>query len=157
MFIEHRWLYDYKDSVPQEPYLIPLGKAVVRRKGKDVTLVASSFMVAIAMEVAKILEGEGIDVEIIDLRTVKPIDDELIYESVEKTGRVAVLDFGYKFCGISAEVSALLAEKAFRSLKSPVLRIALPDVPTPCSHVLEKFFYPNVDKVLRDIRFFLKG
>lgn len=152
IFIEHRWLYDYKDTVPEGPYRVPIGKAVLRKEGKDVTLIASSFMVAIAMEAVKRLEKEGIDAELIDLRTIKPLDRELIVRSAKKTGRAAVLDFGYKFCGVSAEVSAVLHENAFSSLKKPVLRIALADVPTPASYVLEKVFYPNVEGVLAQIK-----
>lgn len=157
IFIEHRWLYDYKEAVPLKPYFIPLGKAVLKRKGKDLTVIADSFMVILAMEAAKRLEKEGIDMELIDLRTIKPLDYDLILSSVRKTGRAAVLDFGYKFCGISSEVSSFLAEKAFAYLKSPVLRLTLPDTPTPCSPVLEKVFYPDVENIVVMIKKMLKG
>lgn len=156
IFIEHRWLYDYKETVPKKPYFVPLGKAVLRRKGKDLTVIADSFMVILAAEAAKWLEKEGIDIELIDLRTIKPLDYNLILNSVKKTGRAAVLDFGYKFCGISSEVSSFLVEEAFAYLKAPVLRITLPDTPTPCSPVLEKAFYPNVEDIVCRIKKLLK-
>lgn len=156
IFIEHRWLYDYKDSVPEELYYVPLGKAALRKKGRDLTLIASSFMSALANEAAKELSKEGIDIELIDLRTVKPLDYELLLTSVKKTRRAVILDFGYKFCGISSEVASFLAENAYKYLKAPILRIALPDVPTPCSHILEKAYYPNKEEITRKIKKLLK-
>lgn len=156
VFVEHRWLYDYKEAVPEEPYFIPLGKAVLKRKGKDLSVIADSFMVVLAMEAAQRLKKEGIDIEIIDLRSIKPLDCGLILSSVKKTGRAVILDFGYKFCGISSEVASFLAEEAFRYLKAPVLRIALPDTPTPSSPVLEKAFYPGVDAIVSKIKKLLK-
>jgi pyruvate dehydrogenase E1 component beta subunit len=152
IFIEHKWLYDQLDYVPKGPYFIPLGKSILRRKGKDLTLIADSFMVVLAGEAAKILAKEGIDIEIVDLRTIKPLDHDLILASAKKTGRVAVLDFGYKFCGISSEVSSFLTERAWDYLKSPILRIAFPDVPTPGNCVLEKVFYPNVENIISQIK-----
>lgn len=152
IFIEHRWLYDNKEAVPEAPYLIPIGKALVRRPGKDVTIIATSFMVRMASEAIKVLEKEGIDIELIDLRTIKPLDTETILNSVKKTGRAMILDFGYGFCGISAEISAFLADNAFDYLKVPIKRIALPDIPTPASAALEKLFYPSVDKIISEIK-----
>jgi pyruvate dehydrogenase E1 component beta subunit len=153
IFVEHRWLYDHKDIVPPQPYFIPLGKGIIRKDGKDITLIADSFMVTIAVQVAKILEDEdGIDAEIIDIRTIKPLDYDLILNSIKKTKRAVILDFGYKFCGISSEISSFLMEEAFVYLKSPISRIALPDVPTPCSHILEKAFYPNINKIVFKVR-----
>lgn len=152
IFVEHRWLYDHKDIVPEEPYFVPLGKSVLRRKGTDLTIIANSIMVPMAMEASKTLEKEGIDVEIIDLRTIKPLDFESILESVKKTNRALIMDFGYKFCGISSEISSFLMENAFEHLKVPVRRIALPDVPTPAGHILEKAFYPNLEQIVQEIR-----
>lgn len=156
IFIEHRWLYDHKDVVPRKPYFIPLGKAILRKKGKDLTIIANSFMVILAMEAVKILEKEGIDIELIDLRTIKPLDYNLILSSVKKTCRAIILDFGYEFCGISAEISSFLTENVFGYLKAPVLRVALPDIPTPCSFALEKLYYPNVDKIVAKIKEIMK-
>ncbi len=152
IFVEHRWLYDQKDIVPAEPYFIPLGKSILRRKGKDITVITNSIMSSMAMEAAKELEKEGIEIEILDLRTIKPLDYELMLQSIKKTGRALVLDFGYKFCGISSEISAFLVENAFEYLKSPVHRIALPDVPTPASHILEKAFYPNINQIVNKVK-----
>jgi len=156
IFIEHRWLYDYKDIVPKDPYLIPLGKAVLRKEGKDLTLITNSFMTILAIEAAKRLEDEGINIEIVDLRTIKPLDYDLILSSVKKTQRAIVLDFGYKFCGISSEISSFLMENALKFLKAPVSRIALPDIPTPASSVLEKIYYPNVENIVFEIKKLLK-
>jgi len=157
IFVEHRWLYDHLDYVPEEAYSIPLGKAVLRRKGKDITLIADSFMVILAIEAAKRLKEEGIDAEVLDLRTIKPLDYDLILSSVKKTKRAAILDFGYKFCGISSEISSHLTEQAWSFLKAPVLRIALPDVPTPASCALEKVYYPNIENIVRQIKQSLDG
>lgn len=157
IFVEHRWLYDYEDHVPPEPYRIPLGKGVLVREGKDVTLISNSFMTVLAMEAANTLRNEGIDVEIMDLRTIKPLDYELMIKSVEKTHRAVVLDFGYEFCGISSEISSFLMENAFEYLSAPVLRIGLPDIPTPASCALEKIYYPNVEKILCKVRELVKG
>lgn len=152
IFIEHRWLYDHKGQVPAKHYCVPIGKAALRKEGKDITLISSSFMSSLAFDAAQKLNSEGIDAEVLDLRTIKPLDYSLILESVAKTKRAVVLDFGYKFSGISAEISSFLMENAFGVLKAPVARIALPDVPTPASQVLEKAFYPSVDKIVAQIK-----
>jgi acetoin:2,6-dichlorophenolindophenol oxidoreductase subunit beta len=152
IFIEHRWLYDHKDEVPVKPYLIPLGKGVIRKAGTDLTLIADSYMVTLAMEAAKELQKEGLSLEVIDLRTVKPFDRELILRSVQKTGRAMVLDVGYEFCGVSAEISAFIAEQVFKSLRGPVVRVGLPDIPTPASPALEKIYYPNKERILSAVR-----
>jgi pyruvate dehydrogenase E1 component beta subunit len=152
IFIEHRWLYDHKDYVPPGPYTIPLGRAVIRKKGRDLTLIADSFMVSLALQAAGELGKEGRDIEVIDLRSIKPLDYALILASVKKTGRAVILDFGYAFCGISAEVSGFLAEKALRWLKAPLKRIALADVPTPASHILEQAYYPNLPKIIAGLK-----
>jgi pyruvate dehydrogenase E1 component beta subunit len=157
IFIEHRWLYDHKDQVPAGPYFIPLGKGIVRKEGKDITLIADSFMVALAMEASKELSREGIGAEVIDLRTIKPIDKELILNSVKKTKRAMVLDFGYEFCGISSEIAAFVNEKLFGCLKAPVVRVGLPDIPTPASPILEKLYYPNKDGIITAIKGVLHG
>lgn len=152
IFVEHRWLYDHKDIVPAEPYFVPLGKAILRREGKDLTLIADSFMVMLAMDVAKVLEKEGIDIELIDLRTIKPLDYSLILNSVKKTRRAVILDFGYKFCGISSEISSFLMENAFGHLETSVSRVALPDIPTPASPVLEKAYYSGKEQIIAEVK-----
>lgn len=150
IFIDDRWLYGYKEDVPEELYSVELGKGCIRRKGKDVTIVATSYMVYKAIEASEFLEEEGIDVEIIDLRTVKPMDKDIIIKSVKKTKRLVVADAAWKTCGLGAEISASIAESnLLHELKSPIIRVALPDTPAPACSILEKAYYPEV----RDIVF----
>jgi pyruvate/2-oxoglutarate/acetoin dehydrogenase E1 component len=150
--IEHRWLYDQEEGVPEEPYLIPAGKGIVRRGGSDVTIIATSYMVYEALRAASELEREGISAEVVDLRSVLPLDEGLIAGSVKKTGRLIVADTGWKVCGVAAEVAAVAAEKAFDSLKAPVRRICLPASPTPASSALEKAYYPGVENIVKAAR-----
>ncbi len=152
VFIEHRWLYDMKGGVPEEPYVIHPGRGKVRREGRDLTIVATSYMVYEALRAAEELEKEGISIEVVDLRSVLPIDEDLIVESVTKTGRLIAADTGWGPCGISAEVAAIVAEKAYASLKAPVRRICLPFVPTPACHSLEKVYYPSVHDIVRTVK-----
>lgn len=152
VFVDARALYKFEDIVPEEPYSVEIGKGCVRREGKDVTVVAVSFMVHEAMRAAQILAAEGVDVEVIDLRTIKPLDRELILQSVKKTGRLVIADVGWKSFGMSAEISAMVAEAAFGSLKAPVLRVALPDCPAPASEVLEDAYYQGADQIVGTIR-----
>lgn len=152
MFIEHRWLYEQIGYVPAEIYTVPIGKGIVRRQGKDVTIVAVSNMVYEAMKAIPALDAEGIDIEVIDPRTIKPLDEEIILGSLKKTGRLVVVDIGWKTCGISAEIAALASEKAFKYLKSPVKRVTLPDVPTPNSPVLEDAFYFGYNNIISAVR-----
>lgn len=148
MFIEHRWIYDYVGYVPEEMYAVPLGKGIVRREGNDVTIVAISQMVYEAIKAAKILEQTGIDVEVVDPRSIKPLDEELIVNSVKKTGRLIIADVACKTGGVGAEIGCRIAESAFEYLKAPVKRINFPDVPTPNSPVLEAAYYPNAQHIV---------
>lgn len=143
IFIEHRKLYDELGEVPEDFYTVPLGQGIVRCTGKDVTVVAISFMVKESLRAAATLQSLGIETEIIDPRTLKPLDENIILKSVRKTGRLVVVDTGWKTCGLAAEVSALAAEHAFEFLKAPIRRITLPDIPTPSSYALEKHYYPG--------------
>ena len=152
IYIDDRWLYGQEGHVPEEMYEVPIGKGTVRRKGKDITLVSVSYMVTECLKVAEVLEKEGIDVEVIDLRTVKPLDIELLLGSVKKTGKMAVVDGGWKDFGVSAEVAALVSEKAFASLKAPIGRIALPSCPAPSSRVLEREYYKVDDKIIAAVK-----
>ncbi len=152
VFIDDRLLYHFEDIVPEEIYEVEIGKGIVRRNGNDVTLVAVSFMACEAMKAAYVLAEEGIDVELIDLRSVKPIDAELIVKSVRKTGRLVVADGGWKSFGLSAEVAAIASEQAFGCLKAPVKRLALPDCPAPASTVLEKAYYKYSRDIAETIR-----
>ena len=150
IFIDDRWLYAVEDYVPEEIYSVPIGKGIVRRKGKDVTLAAVSFMAHESINAAEELEKEGIDVEVIDLRSVKPIDRNLLLKSVKKTGKLVVADVGWKSFGFSAEVSALACESGY--LKLPVIRVALPDCPAPASRTLEKEYYPDYKKIVAAVK-----
>lgn len=149
LIIEHRWLYDQKEAVPEEPYFVPAGKALVRRPGKDVTVVATSYMVYEALRAAAELEQAGISAEVIDLRSIQPVDEQAVMDSVRRTGRLIAADTGWKLCGVSAEIAAIAAEHCHGSLKAPVRRITLPAAPTPASSVLEKAYYPTHEDIVR--------
>jgi len=153
VFIDDRWLYEDVGSVPEEMYEVPIGCGVVRRQGNDVTVVASSYMAAQAQQAAVRLEEIGIDAEVVDLRTVKPIDSEIVIESVKKTGRLIVADGGWAACGVSAEVAALVAESdAINYFKAPVRRLALPPAPAPMSASLEQVYYHDADDIVMAVR-----
>lgn len=148
VYIDDRWLYDLEDNVPMDIYEVPIGKGIVRREGKDATVIALSYMVREALKAAEILYKNGIDIEVIDLRSVKPFDVDLIVTSVRKTGRAVVADVGWTSFGLSAEVAALIYEKVFDCLRAPVERVALPDCPAPASADLEKAYYPNFETII---------
>ena len=151
IFIDDRWLYNCEDIVPEEIYEVEIGKGVLRKKGADVTVVAVSFMAHESMKAAEELAKEKIDVELIDLRTVKPIDQDLILESVKKTGRLVIVDGGWKTCGLAAEISAIVSDCGFKYLKAPVRRVTLPDCPAPASSVLEQVYYPTAKDIAQAI------
>ncbi|MFA6413962.1 MAG: pyruvate dehydrogenase complex E1 component subunit beta [Syntrophales bacterium] len=152
VFIDDRWLYKLEKPVPEEIYEVEIGKGNVVRTGNDVTVVASSFMVQESIKAAEILVKEGINVEVIDLRTIKPLDEKLICASVQKTGRLIVVDGGWRTCGLAAEVSALVSERAFGDLKASVVRITLPDCPAPASATLEKSYYRTSADIIRAVK-----
>jgi len=156
VFIDERWLYDTEGEVPRAMYTVPIGKAKIRRRGRDVTVVATSYLVKEAMKAAEVLSGQGVDAEIVDLLSVKPIDVDAILRSVGKTGRLVVIDGGWRTCGISAEVSALVAEAWGGRLKAPVLRLALPDSPAPASRVLEREYYIDGERIARELLDYMK-
>lgn len=151
IFIEYRRLYEIVGEVPEGDFSIPLGRAVVRREGRDATIVAISYMDFEALRAAAALASIGVEVEIIDPRTLKPLDEEAILRSVRKTGRLVVADTGWRTCGVSAEIAALAAERAFDSLEAPVVRVALPDAPTPTSSVLEAAYYPGAAEIVHAV------
>jgi acetoin:2,6-dichlorophenolindophenol oxidoreductase subunit beta len=144
---EHRWLYDFTGYVPEEKYAVPLGKGVIRREGRSVTIVALSLMVYEAVKAARELAAEGIDAEIIDPRTIKPLDEELILSSIKKTGRLIVADTGSRTGSFACHIAALAAEKAWQDLKAPVRLVCMPDTPVPASPVLEKAYYRGKDEI----------
>jgi len=149
IFIDDRWLYPLTGDVPETLYEVPIGKGIIRKAGDDVTLAATSYLVHEALKAADILQKEGISVEVLDLRTVKPLDEELLLASVEKTGRLVVADGGWKTCGFAAEVSARIAESdLIQNLKAPVQRVTVPDYPAPASRSLEvKYFRRESDLI----------
>ena len=152
IFIDDRWLYKCEDVVPEEIYEVEIGKGILRREGKDITVVATSFMAHESMKAVPELEKEGIDVELIDPRTVKPIDQDLILKSVKKTGRLLIVDGGWKTCGLAAEISAMVSENVFEYLKAPIKRLTLPDCPAPASGELEKEFYKYRGDVVEAVK-----
>jgi pyruvate/2-oxoglutarate/acetoin dehydrogenase E1 component len=152
MFIEHRWIYNYIGYVPEEMYRVPIGKGIVRREGKDVTVVAISQMVYEAMKAARELEKEGIDIEIVDPRSLKPLDEDLILTSVKKTGRLVIADVACRTGGAGAEIACRVVERGFGYLRAPVHRVNFPDVPTPNSPVLEELYYHDFHEIVRCVK-----
>lgn len=152
LIIEHRYNFKYKGLVSEHMYRVPIGKGVIRRPGKDVTLVAISYMATEAYKAAEELANEGIDAEVIDLRTLRPLDEGIILTSIKKTGRLIVADTGWRTGGVCAEIAALVAEKGFAFLKAPVRRVASPDVPTPAGYTLEAAFYPGMRDIVTAAR-----
>ncbi len=156
IFFENKLLYDHACDVPDESYAIPFGEANVVREGRDITIVAFSRMVHIAEEAAKTLASEGISVEVIDPRTTSPLDEETILESVEKTGRLVVVDESAARCGMAADIAGLVAEKGFSSLKGPIIQITPPHTPVPFSPPLEDAYIPTVAAVVAGVHKLLK-
>jgi acetoin:2,6-dichlorophenolindophenol oxidoreductase subunit beta len=155
---EHKLLYKMKGDVPEAPTRTPIGKAVVRREGKDVSIIASAIMMHRSLEAAEELAKEGIDCEVIDLRTLRPLDTETIINSVKKTSRAVCVYEGAKTLGIGAEIAAILAEsEAFDYLDAPVLRMGGMETPIPYSPVLEKTVVPQADTIAQGIRDLMRG
>ncbi len=153
IFLEHKMLYVGKKAlVPEEPYAIPIGKAVVKRYGRDVTLVATMAMVETALQAATRLEDEGIDVEVIDPRTLRPLDEDAIIDSVKKTSRLVIAHEGWKRWGFGAEVAAMVAEKAIDWLDAPILRVGARDTPMPYNDKLERLVIPSADDIVEAVR-----
>jgi pyruvate dehydrogenase E1 component beta subunit len=148
VYIDDRWLYTFVGEVPKEIYSVPIGKGIVRKQGKDATIVATSYMVHEAMKAAENLTGDGIEAEVVDLLSLRPLDTNLLFESVKKTGKVVIADGGWKTCGIGAEISALITENIFGYLDAPILRVSLPDTPAPASSALEKAYYRNAEDIV---------
>lgn len=151
IFLEHRWLYNLKGPVPEEAYRETIGKARCVRQGKDLTVVAVSYMVFEAFRAAEILAKYGVDIEVIDLRSLRPFDGEAILESVGRTGRVIAADTGHKTCGYSAEIVAFVTENLFGKLKSAPVRVASPDIAVPSSHGLAVDYYPRASTLVETI------
>lgn len=153
LFFEQKHLYKtLEGEVPEEAYEIPIGKGDIKREGKDVTVVATGWMVHKALEAAENLQKDGIEVEVVDPRTLKPLDEELILQSVRKTGRLLTVHEACLTGGFGAEVCAIVTEKAFDSLKKPVKRLAAPDSIIPFAPNLEDMYYPDTNQLEEAIR-----
>ncbi len=152
MFLEHKVLYNTKGEVPDNEYMIPFGKADIKRTGKDVTVIATSWMVIKALEAAAILEEQGIDAEIIDPRTLVPLDEETIINSVKKTGRAVIVHESHAVCGIGAEISFIIMEKAIDWLDAPVKRVTAAQAPIPYCSKLERLTIPSVDRIVAAVK-----
>ncbi len=148
LFVEHKLLYWTKGPVPKESYAIPFGKALTRREGNDVTIVAYSRMVHTALSAAESLSHAGIQAEVIDLRTLSPLDTDTVVTSVEKTGRLVTVEEGYVCNGVGAEIGARVAERAFFSLTAPIVRVGSANVPIPYSPPLEDAAVPHAQDVV---------
>lgn len=147
LIFEHRWSMRQKGVVPEGMYTVPLGKGIYRRRGNDLTIVGTSHALELAMQAMDDLNKQGITADIIDLRTLKPLDEAIIFESLKKTGKILVVDTGAQMGGICAEIGCLVAEKAFSDLKAPVRRVGLPDIPIPAGFTLEQYYYPDKNKI----------
>jgi 2-oxoisovalerate dehydrogenase E1 component beta subunit len=153
LFFEHKYLYRrVRETLPPGDWIVPIGKAAVRREGRDLTILTYGAMVWTALDAARILESEGIDAEVVDLRTLFPLDEEAILQSVARTNRAIVLHEATRTGGIGAEIAAVIAERAFEYLDAPLVRVTAPDTPVPFSPPLEDFFLPNAEKVSRAAR-----
>jgi acetoin:2,6-dichlorophenolindophenol oxidoreductase subunit beta len=149
VILEHRSLYSIAGDVSEEFKATPIGKAVRVREGKDVTIVATSFMAYEAVHAAEELARHDISADVINLHTIRPLDEDTILQSIKKTGRLVVADTSWELCGVSSEIAALAAEKAWPYLKARIVRIALPNCPAPVSAKLEEVFYPKASTIAR--------
>jgi 2-oxoisovalerate dehydrogenase E1 component beta subunit len=153
IFFEHKYLYRrIKDEVPAEDYVVPLGKARIAREGRDLSIITYAAMVHTALEASATLSSEGIDVEILDLRTISPLDRDAILQTVRKTSKVIILHEHTRTGGLAGEIAAIINEEAFEDLDGPIVRITAQDSPVPFSPPQEEYFLPKVSDVLREAR-----
>jgi 2-oxoisovalerate dehydrogenase E1 component beta subunit len=153
IYLEHKYLYRrIKEQLPEQEYTVPIGSAAIRRKGKGLTVLTYGAMVYRALEAAEVLGSEGIDLEVIDLRSLLPLDKETILESVKRNNKVFILHEDTRTGGIAGEISAVICEEAFEYLDGPVLRVTAPDTPVPYSPPLEEFYLPGVADILKTAR-----
>jgi pyruvate dehydrogenase E1 component beta subunit len=155
MYIDDRWLYEETGEVPEKPFETPIGKAALRRRGNDVTIVGISFMAREAEHAGARLAQEGISAEVIDLRSLKPWDKEAVIQSVQKTGRAVVADSGWHTCGAAAEIAATISAEAFYHLRAPVQRVTLPDSPAPTSHAQEEAYFRTASHIFDAVKIVL--
>jgi pyruvate dehydrogenase E1 component beta subunit len=148
IFMENEVLYNLKGEVPEEEFTIPLGLADVKRAGQDVTIVAWSRSTQFALQAAELLAKDGIEAEVVDPRTLRPLDEDLIFDSVRKTNRCVVVEEGWRYAGFGAEIADRVQRECFDALDAPVIRVTAADVPMPYSRMLEKAFLPQPEKVV---------
>ena len=150
IYFEHKKLYrSIKEEIPDEDYVVPLGKAAVRREGKDITAVSYGYTLQLTLQAAEKMQEKGVSVEVVDLRTLSPLDKDSFLESVAKTSRLVVVQEDHRTLGIGSEISAIVAEEAFDCLDAPIVRVTAPDVPAiPFASPLEKFYMPSVEKIV---------
>ena len=152
LFIEHATLYQVRGEVPDGDYVTPIGKSIVQRPGKDVTIVTYSKMLDLSMKAAEKLKAEGIDVEIVDLRSLQPLDMEPVLESFKKTNRAVIVEEGWKSYGVGAEITARIYEEAFDYADAPVKRVAQKEVPLPYNRELEQLALPQVEDIIKAVK-----
>ena len=152
IFFEHKALYDLAGPVPEESYALPFGEANVVREGGDVTIVALGRMVHTSLEAAQQLAADGVECEVVDLRTTSPLDEDTVLESVEGTGRLVVVDEAHPRCSVATDVSALAARKAFGSLRAPVEMVTAPHTPVPFSNTLEDLYMPDAQRIVNAVK-----
>jgi len=151
IFLEHRFLYDVVDDVDEKAEPIPIGKSNVLRRGTDLTIVSTSWMNVEAMEAARIMAKRGVQLEIIDPRTISPLDIEPMVKSVAKTGHLIVADYDWINCGFGAEIAAQISQRCFGKLKTPITRLGFAPTPCPCTRPLEDAYYPNAIDIIRNV------
>jgi 2-oxoisovalerate dehydrogenase E1 component beta subunit len=153
LYFEHKYLYRrIRGEVPEGDYIVPIGKADVKRPGRDVTILTYGWMLHKSLEAAEIVAPEGIEVEVVDLRTLLPLDDETILSSVAKTGRAVIVHEDTRTGGIAGEIAMRINERIFEYLEAPVVRVTAPDTPIPFSPPLEEFFLPQVEEIVQAVR-----
>ncbi len=152
LIFEHRWSMRNKGVVPESVYKVPIGKGIYRRTGRNLTIVGTSHTLELAIQAVDNLKKDSISADVIDLRTLKPLDEEIILESLQKTGRILIVDTGWEMGGVCAEIGCMVAEKGFSFLKGPVRRLGLPDTPSPAGFALEQYYYPDEKNISRLIR-----
>jgi len=157
IFLEHKMLYDFSGEVPDESYTVPFGEAGIIREGKDVTLISLGKMVNVCQEAADELAKENVAASILDLRTISPLDEETILEFTEETGRVVIVDEAYPRCGVAADVSSIIVEKAFSDLKAPIKKVTPPHSPVPYAPNLEQAFLPSSQNVIDAVKEVIRG
>jgi pyruvate dehydrogenase E1 component beta subunit len=151
IFMENEVLYNLKGEVPEEEYTIPLGLGDVKRPGKDVTIVAWSRSTQFALQAAELLAKDGIEAEVVDPRTLRPLDEDIIFDSVRKTNRCVVVEEGWRYAGFGAEIADRVQRSCFDDLDAPVIRVTAADVPMPYSKILEKAFLPQPERVVEAV------